>query len=689
MPRLLIKRIIYRPVMTMLLVTGSILVAAGLSIAANETPSTDAAVPPSAGTDQPSANQPMIQHGVQPGGTPRALPGDAKAIRPPVPASDLDPDPVQEAGPLEATPLEADPLEAGPLEAGPKSGSEGGAGIAPKIANGWPAMLGMLKSREVVIDSPRLTINLPEKGGVARVTVSSGPAMTPLMTMIQKLAFKTVELKNGTFVIRTPSGFTQTIYGVNATISGDNNASLTNAKGSFNFRGEELKFDISSVKGRSGDGQGPVPVSIRLRGEKLRADLAGSISLQDGFELEGKLNLSLPDLKFASAWLGYPLDKNRSYGELQANGAFSWKGSVLSFVDAIFNAGGNQAKGAFSIDLAGARPRMDGTLALERIDIDKRFIGWMFGGGREENLSATAQQASSPALPLSAIIARDSSLDIGYLNDFDAGIRLSAETVALGGLIARDCAFTLTLKYGDLFFGLVESKIAGGLAHGEFDLKTIEGERQSKIRANLENVKIDQLVEAFNLNSPFAGTGELKADLSGHGASLAAHMKTLSGELSLTTENGLEFKFNPAKLKWEPGDYKKLHWWIRLMESSRFEDFKADFVFKDGLAISRSILIQGRDFGLAASGSINIPARRFFYSFQRVASAKFGTEYEAGFKDNSVSSIVVHGPWKALRLAPEISEAAKDAAPEQEKAPETVPTEGERPKAPEAVPGRG
>ena len=543
---------------------------------------------------------------------------------------------------------------------------------------------------EIVIDSPRLTINLPEKGGVAKVTISSGPSLTPLITMIEKLAFKTVHLKNGTFVFRTPSGFTQTIYGVNATISGDRNSAITTAKGRFKFRGEELSFDISSVNKTAGANKGSVPVSIILKGAKINAQLAGSFGLGEGFELEGKLQLSLPDLKFVSAWLGYPMTKAVKFGELRANGAFSWKGSLLSFADATFSSGGNQAMGTFSVDLAGARPRVDGTLALENIDIDEQIFGPIFAslaGPQAYSLSADPSEGFTSSVVENYL--QNTSLDLNYLNDFDAYIRLSADKVNLGSLIAEDCAFTLTLKSGDLFFGLVESKLAGGLAHGEIDLKTIKGVRRSNLRVNLENVEIGGIIGAFNWKSPFKGVGHLKVDLAGRGEDLKAHIKTLSGEVSLKTLDGVYFAIDMKNFIREKSEEEKLTWWTELLTSSRFKEFKADFIFKDGLAISRSMLINGGDFGVTASGSINIPARRFYFSFQRVAGSEQGTKDEGEFNDSSVNAIVVHGPWKALKIAVGGSIGAKDSSSGDGAASDQISKDGELPLENYPDPGRG
>ena len=195
----------------------------------------------------------------------------------------------------------------------------------PKKSNSLAEMLDSLRTKEITIDGPRLTINLPKRGGVARVTISSGQVEAPISQMIKKLKFKKVHLKNGTFVIRTSSGFTQTIYAVDATITGDKGTSIRRAKGRFKFRGEDISFEITTAKPSDDKGSAILPVNVLLDGDKINAQLDGRINLVDGLEIKGKLKLVLSDLKFISAWLGYPLSSDSKTAKLDADGEFSWR----------------------------------------------------------------------------------------------------------------------------------------------------------------------------------------------------------------------------------------------------------------------------------------------------------------------------------------------------------------------------
>ena len=515
-----------------------------------------------------------------------------------------------------------------------------------KRTSGWPKALGFLRTKEITIDGPRLTVNLPDKGGVASVTVTSGQALTPLFEMMKKLAFEKVHVKDGTFVFRTPSGFTQTIYSVNATISGDRNSSITSAKGRFKFRGEELSFEFSLLKPSDDTARSAVPISFHLKGEKLNAQLAGSISLSDGFAVDGKLRLFLPDLKFASAWLGYPLSESNGTARMNADGAFSWRGSVLSFIDAEFNMGDSIAKGAMSLDLAGVRPRLDGTMAFEAIDLSKQFI-------KNHSISGTTNGAA----PNSSDVTSDKeqflneNMDIGYLNDFDADFRLSANLVKLATFDAEDCAVTLTLKTGDLYIGLVESKVFGGLARGEIELKTIDKVRKTFLRADLENIEIETLVNILKLPSLVKGPAHVKVDLSGIGSHIEKLRTSISGEIKVRMDGLIQTISKNGTFEISPEEAQTLDWWAKIQTGSPLVSFENIWTISAGGTGLGEIHVKGENFEINGNGNIDLAKKSVMLNLRRIYIPDATDGADNGFNDQSSDQVVIQGPWSALNMS--------------------------------------
>lgn len=529
-----------------------------------------------------------------------------------------------------------------------------------KKPNGWPQALGLLASREIVIDSPRLTVNLPDKGGVASITVTSGQSLTPLLEMVKRLAFKKVQLKDGTFVFRTPSGFTQTIYGVDATITGDKSASLTTAKGVFKFRGEELAFELSSLKPTSDDAPSVVPISFLLSGKKLNARLAGSINLDDNFEVKGKLQLTIPDIKFASGWLGYPLEKINQTSEVQADGAFSWKGSVLSFLDGKFQMGKSSSEGAISIDLAGNRPRIDGTMAVEEVDLRDILADIL-----PKTSTAVAEKSGDSAGSSSTATSNENTeIDLGYLKEFDADFRLSAESLKFADIEARECAFTLTLKSGDLHFGLVEGKVGNGMVHGELGIKTSSDEGLKFLRADLENIELELLGKLLNIQSPIKGAGHLKIDLNARGTNVDQLLPSASGEVNLRIVEPASFGLSDGRIPALTGDQDTLGWWRGKASGFQINEMQWVAEMQNGIARSNSLTVKTPEFDLEGTGEVKFSSREISLVLVRKPPSA-GSEGEPnGFDDNASDKVLLHGPWNSLEfMSTKRSSSTPDVGP--------------------------
>ena len=516
---------------------------------------------------------------------------------------------------------------------------------------GWPEVLGYLRSKEITLNSPRLTINLPDKGGVARITVTSGETSAPFDGMLNKLAFKKINLKNGTFVFRTPSGFTQTIYAVDATIAGDKNSKITTAKGRFKFRGEEINFEVTATKPSDDEKGGILPVSVRLNGAKLNAELIGNLNLSEGPSIEGKLKLAMTDLKFISSWLGYPISGENKTTQLNADGAFIWRGSVLSFIDANFNIAGSEATGAMSVDLAGSRPRVDATMAFDQINLTK------FKKSRRNARFKSGSLNSSSEIVNDNGSIEEHVLELDYLNEFDADLRISAEQVQLGKLVADSCAITMTLKSGDLLIGLVESKVAEGMLHGEFSLKKGLDGPVSNLRADFESVKTKTLAAALDMPGLIEGVANIKLDISGQGTNLLALKKSMSGELKFRSDGPIRLSTASKNITHSTASLNALNWWLNIAGETTFIDFENDFKITKGVITTGSLKFGNSDFNLKGFGEIDIVGKKAEVFLRRFRVDENGVVDKAGFDDGSTDTVIVRGPWKKLILAPDESGA--------------------------------
>jgi hypothetical protein len=163
-----------------------------------------------------------------------------------------------------------------------------------------------------------------------------------------------------------------------------------------------------------------MPISASFTSTPLTATLTGTVELGDGVELDGDMNANIANGRRFLRWAGVPLPKGTSLQAISAKGGVHWDGTTLTFDDGSFTVDGNAADGLLAVT-TGAPPRIEGTLAFDRLVLDP----YLARGNADE-------QADSSGL-----------FDWALLRYLDADLRISAgEIVAF----AQDTGLALGLE---------------------------------------------------------------------------------------------------------------------------------------------------------------------------------------------------------------------------------------------------
>jgi AsmA protein len=246
------------------------------------------------------------------------------------------------------------------------------------------------------------------------------------------------------------------------------------------------------------------------------AKVAGVASFANGLQLDGDVQANLDNARNFFRWAGIALPEGQSLQKLSASGTAHWNGSTLTFDDGAFSLDGNTAVGLLAVT-PGARPRLDATLAFERLAIDP-YLG-----------------DEAPATPPAAQAAL---LEGALLKYFDADLRISAAEITAPSIKLGRGGFTISMKNGVLASEVGELELCGGQASGRVGLDMSQEVAKATLTASLDDVPVDSCLDASSLLVPLKGLGDLKTEIVGEGRTYEELIQALTGTLTVNADNG-------------------------------------------------------------------------------------------------------------------------------------------------------
>jgi AsmA protein len=363
----------------------------------------------------------------------------------------------------------------------------------------------------IEVDAVRLTA--PEIALKEAPSLVMGPAQTPearVANLLNGAPFRVLRVRNGVIKMPTASGG-ETIDKLDARFTLSSGA-LTGS-GSFVLRNEPVSFSFDTgAASETADGLS-VPVTLSISAPTVDAAVAGTASFANGFQLDGDMTAGMADTRAFLRWAGIELAEGQSLKALSASGAARWNGTTLTFDDGAFALDGNAAVGALAVT-PGIRPRIDGTLAFDRLALD-RYVG-------EEDADGAA-----PA-----------SLDQSALSHFDTDLRISAAEITAPGLQLGRGGFNISARKGFVSSDVSEVEFCGGTVTGRIDVDLSEAIDKAKLAGKFSDIPIENCLDPLGLHVPLNGASNLRVDFSTTGSTYDELASGLAGPFRLKARRG-------------------------------------------------------------------------------------------------------------------------------------------------------
>jgi AsmA protein len=133
---------------------------------------------------------------------------------------------------------------------------------------------------------------------------------------------------------------------------------------------------------------------------------------------------------------------------------------------------------------------------------------------------------------------RGIGIDTDWLGNLAGDIRLSTDSLSLGGISFKETAASLTLHDRRLEIAIAEAAIGGGIVAGDLTLadENEPGSFSTTAQMRAEGVNIAET--GLDPAGEISGTADIEVDVAGKGTSLGSLMASLSGTMRITVIDG-------------------------------------------------------------------------------------------------------------------------------------------------------
>lgn len=490
---------------------------------------------------------------------------------------------------------------------------------------------------DLVLDGARLVVDRRGSSATAPAGAAVSEELRPIIASLSGFKFRTLTLLESTVVIETGEGDPETVSVHNVEIAPSGHG-LISAKGRLEVRGETLDIDVAFAHPSESAADAPIQLRVAVKGDNLAASFNGRLATGDHWQVTAEnAELSVANLRSFASWVGASWPSGPGLGSFTAKGLLTLEERRVSFEHAAFTLDGNAASGALILKLGAERPAIEGTLAFASFDI---------------------APYAAPSRPYALALAADWIAGIrvpglapsSFLRDMDADLRISAGNVTSGSDRLGRGAASLSVKDGKLYGELAELELEqGGRGEGQFTVDMTGADPHYTLRADLNDIDLATVVAPRLGPAVIDGAGDIRLDLSASGASEAEVMRSLSGKLSLTMDEGgrlgLDLEALPAAaLATGPTE----GWGPVGSGATTVSRLTASFTAANGILAAEAVEATADDRIVTASGTVDLDNNDLDLVLSIAPTLGAANPIPVG---KAVGAFKIHGPWSAPTIA--------------------------------------
>jgi AsmA protein len=516
----------------------------------------------------------------------------------------------------------------------------------------FPLLSGQLEINRFVLHDPVIVLEIDKQGrgnwvfGAAQpaAPAPSAPAGGGARMSLNELRLDDIRVVNGKLIyLDQRTGQKQELSDVNMKLSLPSLDSPFANDGAVTWRGKVVKTTVTVANPRAVMDGKTSDVTIKVASEPVNFDFKGKLTNSAPVKVEGPIDLKVPSVRELAAWTGNPIQMQGkdTLGPLEVKGNLAMVGSKIGFTDAQLAIDAIRGKGEFAFDGGGAKPRLQGKLDIDKLDVNPYL-------GPEGSSTAGAKpggQAGSGGAAKSAGWS-DDPIDLAGLRAADADFALRVGSMQVRKIQIGQSALALQLKDGRLTADLSKLALYQGAGQGKLVLDGSGQVPGLDASFKLANVQAEPLLRDAAGFDRLSATGAFDIAVTGRGHSQRELVGALNGRGDFRFTNGVIKGFDLGAM-------------VRNVESAfgagggqtEFSQLTGTFTITNGILKNNDMDLQAPVIHATGAGTADLPRRTVDYRVKPL-NTQIANVNLAGL------AIAVEGPWDDLHYRPDLSSGA-------------------------------
>ncbi|MEQ9518351.1 MAG: AsmA family protein [Parvibaculum sp.] len=432
--------------------------------------------------------------------------------------------------------------------------------------------------------------------------------------------------------------------------------------GSFIWNGDKVALNLDVAAPRALSTGGSSAIELVLDAPKVKATFGGNATISPVLTVTGNAELSVPSVRELASWAGQPLAPGDGFGPLDLKGAVDVKGDVYRFADAALSFDGMNGSGDLAVDAGRARPKLSGSLALDRLDANIYLGDADTPGGSGSTPASTSGGSGAAAGGWS-----DALIDMSGLKAVDVDLNLSVQEIFFQDLKIGESAVGLNLVGGKLTSQLTKLDLYDGKGTGQLVLDGSRGTPGIAAKFDLAGISAFPLLRDAAGFERLDGAGTISIDVTTSGNSQKAMMNALNGNGSVRFADGAIRGINIAQLMRNVFSAATSGWESGGTQSTDFSELGGTFTIAQGVLTNNDLQMLSPLVRVNGKGSVNMPNQTLNYRVEpKLAATLEGQGGGSEVKGIEVP-VMITGSWSDPKFAPDLAavlsnrEGIKDA----------------------------
>jgi hypothetical protein len=358
---------------------------------------------------------------------------------------------------------------------------------------------------------------------------------------------------------------------------------------------------LDLLLGSTGDA---FPVNMEINAPGLRATVDGSVEQpQAGMTVDARVVATVDDSATLDQLAGVELP---NLDGLKLNMQVRGSGTKYAFSTIDARLGGNDVGGDVTVDMAGQRPRLTGTLTATTLDLDQ-VLGlepWTIDPTDEPWIASSKPQGEAPSL-FSA-----ESFPLEWLRTADLDINVLAARLQAFGFTLETLKAEIQLNDGSLDIKPLSFILEDGDIHGAMRLEASTNTPTLNLETTVQRLDIGRILEVLGVRDVVTLPMDGHVDVTGEGASVRALMATLNGSARFSARDGNINDENLKKLTKLSSSLASVLPWVQHKDASVISCLVADWPIDKGTATAKTVLMDTPGFTVAVTGNVDLGGER-------------------------------------------------------------------------------